>query len=787
MHRFYLLDIDYVSGRDSTTVQMYGKIGKKNAIVSFSGLLPYIYAIPSDIRKAKKGLENAVVKKGEREIRASKVERVERIVLGEKKEILKVSFANPQDLVSFRETAKELSGVDEIREYDIPFTRRFMMDFRIAPFRKIMVKGKKSEKNGLVLIEAESIEQGDGDQELSDLKILSFDIEVYNPKTVPRPDKDPIIMASFAEPSGWKRVISWRAPEKKPGFFMLVENEKALIQAIVDTVRERDPDILVTYNGDQFDFEYLRNRAKLNKIRLSLGRDNTLSFVRRGRFNAARLKGRAHVDMYHMVFNIIRRSVSLPRYTLENLAEKFLDWPKKPLALDVWKAWDEDVCELVKYSAEDAVATAGLAGEFLPLQLEFAKLTRSSLFDCSRMTSGQLVEVLLLNKAADAGHVSPNKPKYSEKKTRLERGAFKGAYVKEPKKGIHEDLAVFDFRSLYPTIIVSFNIDPSLIDCKCCTGEGAHYFCKKRAGFIPEILKEIIEKRTDIKKRLKKRFDKRLDAQQNALKLLANSFYGFFGYMGARWYSRECAEEITQLGRGYIQKTIQEAEDFGFEVIYSDTDSLFVKGKDLEKEGARFLRQINSKLPGIMNLELEGFYKRGVFVTKKRYALLDKSGKITTKGLEVVRRDWAKIAKDTQHRVLRTVLEGKPDKAAEIVKEVVSRLKKGKVDKKELVIYTQMTKNLSEYKQDAPHVVVAKKMIKAGKHVETGSLIGFIVCKGSGRISERAKTYESVKEGEYDASYYIKNQVLPPATRILEALGYDTEEFIGRQKKLLDF
>ena len=153
----------------------------------------------------------------------------------------------------------------------------------------------------------------------------------------------------------------------------------------------------------------------------------------------------------------------------------------------------------------------------------------------------------------------------------------------------------------------------------------------------------------------------------------------------------------------------------------------------------------------------------------------------------MVRRDWAKIAKDTQQKVLKEVLEGKPDKAAEIVKEVVSRLKSGKVSKEELVIYTQMTKSVSEYKQDAPHVAVAKKIIRAGGHVGTGSLIGFIVCKGSGRISERAKTYESVKEGEYDASYYIKNQVLPPATRILEALGYDTEEFIGRQKKLLDF
>ena len=787
MHRFYMLDIDYVPEDKSTIVRMYGKIGKKNAIVSFSGIMPYIYAIPIDVKKAKKELSDIVIEKGEHTIRALKIKKVKKIVAGKKRDVLKVFFANPQHVVGFREAAKGLDSIEGIREYDIPFTRRFMTDNRISPFRELRIKGEKREENGVLLVDAESIEPAGGEQDLSDLKVLSFDIEVYNPDTIPKPERDPMIMASFAEASGWKRVISWKAPEKKPGYLMLVKNEKELIQGIVDTIRERDPDIIVTYNGDQFDFDYLKNRARINKVSLPLGRENELRFLRRGRFNAAKLKGRAHVDMYHMVFNIIRRSVSLPRYTLENLAEKFIGWPKKPLGVGVWEAWDSDVAKLMEYSAEDAVATAKLAMEFLPLQIEFAKLTRNSIFDCSRMTSGQLVEVLLLNKATDTGHIAPNKPKYGEKQNRLDRGAIKGAYVKEPEKGLHEHLAVFDFRSLYPTIIVSFNIDPNLMDCDCCKGDGAHHFCRKHKGFIPEILKEIIEKRTAIKKKLKKSFDKQLDAQQYALKLLANSFYGFFGYMGARWYSRECAEEITRLGREYIQKTIREAEDFGFEVIYSDTDSLFVKGNELEKNAIRFLKVINSKLPGIMNLELEGLYRRGVFVTKKRYALIDDEGKITTKGLEVVRRDWAKIAKDTQQKVLKSVLKGKPDDAADIVKQVILRLKSGKVGKDELVIYTQIIKPISEYKQDAPHVVVAKKMLKKGEQVETGSLIGFIVCKGIGRISQRAKSYGSVLDGEYDPVYYIKNQVLPPVTRILEALGYDTDSFIGNQKKLVDF
>jgi len=786
MHGFYLIDIDYVSKENGVAIQMYGKIEGKNAIVSFSGFLPYIYALSSDLERAKKSLERLVIKKEGHEIRAVKVEKVSRIVMGEKQDVLKVYLAHPQHVVEFREAARSADGVDDIREYDIPFTRRFLMDFKLSPFRRIDVRGEIKEENGIVRVEAESIVPDEKEQPLEGLKVLSFDIEVYNPDTAPIVGRDPIIMASFAEPGGWKRVISWRKPKGAFPYLTVVEDEKALIEAIVETFKERDPDIIVTYNGDQFDFAYLKERARLNKVKLQLGRGSDLSFVHRGRFNAAKLKGRAHVDLYHVVFNIIRRNLSLPKYTLETLSEKYLDAPKKALDIDIWKAWDSDLDLLVRYSGDDAVVTAGLAMEFLPLQVEFAKLTRSTLFDCSRMTSGQLVEVLLLNKAGDTGQIAPNKPKYSEKKTRLESGSIKGAYVKEPKKGVQDDLAVFDFRSLYPTIIVSFNIDPTVMDCNCCSSEGRH-FCKKRKGFIPEMLNEVLERRGEIKEKLRKKKDKKLEAQQYALKLLANSFYGFFGYMGARWYSKECAEEITRLGREYIQKTIKEAEDFGFEVVYSDTDSLFVTGSGLEKTAPEFLALINSKLPGIMNLELEGLYKRGLFVTKKRYALIDKNGKITTKGLEVVRRDWAKIAKDTQQKVLRTVLEGRPEAAADIVKEVIIRLKSGRVPKDELVIYTQMIKGVGEYKQDAPHVAVAKKIIKAGGRVETGALIGFIVCKGIGRISERSKSYDSTKEGEYDASYYIENQVLPPVTRILEVLGYDTGAFVGSQKKLFDF
>ncbi|MFH1786215.1 MAG: DNA polymerase domain-containing protein [archaeon] len=198
----------------------------------------------------------------------------------------------------------------------------------------------------------------------------------------------------------------------------------------------------------------------------------------------------------------------------------------------------------------------------------------------------------------------------------------------------------------------------------------------------------------------------------------------------------------------------------------------------------KFLAEVNKNLPGVMELELEGYYRRGVFITKKRYALIDYDGNIKTRGLEVRRRDWSKIAKETQQGVIRTVLEGKQDEAVKIVQEVILRLKKGDVQTEDLVIYTQLIKEIDSYKAEGPHVAAARKAKAAGRQVEQGSVIGYIVVKGAskGKIGDRAVPVE-LYEGGYDPQYYIENQVLPPVLRILEAFGYNGMDF-GDQKKL---
>ncbi|MEG3225179.1 MAG: hypothetical protein BME94_06585 [Methanobacteriales archaeon Met13] len=203
----------------------------------------------------------------------------------------------------------------------------------------------------------------------------------------------------------------------------------------------------------------------------------------------------------------------------------------------------------------------------------------------------------------------------------------------------------------------------------------------------------------------------------------------------------------------------------------------------IQKKADKFLEAVNNDLPAGMELEFEGFFQRGFFVTKKRYALIQ-DGKIVVKGLELVRRDWAPVARKTQEKVLRAILEeGSPKKATKIVQKVIDDIKKGNLALEDLVINTQITRNPDSYQQNAPHVMAAKKAIERGRKVGRGSIMRYVVVKGRSPISQRAEPLEDVNVADYDPSYYIENQVLPAISRIIEAIGYSPEEIVHQEKQ----
>ncbi|MCR4368325.1 MAG: hypothetical protein NUV67_00280, partial [archaeon] len=235
-------------------------------------------------------------------------------------------------------------------------------------------------------------------------------------------------------------------------------------------------------------------------------------------------------------------------------------------------------------------------------------------------------------------------------------------------------------------------------------------------------------------------------------------------------------------------------------ILLHNTDSLFIllpKNKG-EKEALEFAGEINANLPGAMELEFEGLFMRGIFVTKKeggaakkRYALVDYKGNLKIVGFEYVRRDWSKIAKETQKGVIEAVLrEGRPEKAILLVRKIINELKEGKVPKEELVIMTMLKRKPENYDSIGPHVAAAKRAMERGKEIDVGSVLGFIVTKGSGKsISEKAELEEYVAEGNYDADYYIENQIIPAVIKIMRELGYSEEDLKhgGKQSSLASF
>jgi len=204
-----------------------------------------------------------------------------------------------------------------------------------------------------------------------------------------------------------------------------------------------------------------------------------------------------------------------------------------------------------------------------------------------------------------------------------------------------------------------------------------------------------------------------------------------------------------------------------------------------------FMKAVNKDLPGQMELDFQGYYPKGLFVgakgtekgAKKKYALLTSEGGVKITGFETVRRNWSKISKEVQEQVLHLVLEEKTLDALTYVQKVVKELKAGKIPIEKLVVKTKITRDLERYTSVGPHVAVARKMQEKGYPIYPGMLIEYVIVKGSGIVRERAKMVEEVKEGEYDAEYYIHHQLIPAVSSIFAVLGYSEENIFSESSQ----
>jgi DNA polymerase I/DNA polymerase-2 len=765
----------------------------------------------SKLTEVKKRIEKLDTEKIETKIIG--VETVEKSWQGKEVKLIKITIDAPRRIPDVRDLIKDWKEVEETYEYSISFYRRYLIDKQIEPMNWIEVEGKEINSEYQVdrTIQAISVKPIKIEKNIT-FKILAFDTE-----WVEENGKSKLIMISFVSNDGFKKVLTPYELDKID-YAEPVKDEKELIERFLEIIREKDPDFLCSYNGDQFDIPKLKDRASELKLSLKLGRDSAPVYVvRRGRISSARIKGRIHIDLFDFVDHILSASMRSEVLTLDEVSQELIGTGKKEMKykemVEIWSK-KEKIERLVEYCLCDSELTLKLGEYILPQIFAISKLSGLTPFDACRNTYSQLVESFLMRRAFIDNILIPNQPKQEEIEERRMQPAYKGATVIEPKKGIHENILVFDFRSLYPTIIVSHNISPETFEFKPCkkkieVPESKWHFCGDNKGFIPKHLEELIERRKRIKqemKSLKKDSEKYhlLDNEQYALKILANATYGYMAYFGARWFKRECGSSAASFGRYYISKVIELAKKEGFEIVYGDTDSLMIKSPEkasvdnIKTIGESFVEKVNKELPGIIELEFRNLYEGGIFVTrgkgeigaKKRYALIDYKGNLEVRGFEAVRRDWCELSKNIQRQVLTIILREKnPVKAIELVRETIKKIKERKVSLDELIIYEQITRPLSEYEQMGPHVKAAQKLRDKGIPVGEGMVISFVIVKGSGSISDRATPVEFVKPNQYDPEYYIHHQVLPASMRVLKALGYSEQDVVSGkiQKKLEGF
>lgn len=813
--QFYPLDITYKIFSDRPVIYLFGKAvdGQQVCIVD-EGFKPYFWLIVEgqDAEAISKVVQKVSVddKKGKAYVVNTDVH-IKKF-LGKDVTCLKVFVKLPWQVPVIAKEVRGVGGVKSVHEFDIPFVRRYLIDKGLTPMTLTEAEGLIV-NHGLrvITLKAEKIVKVSG-QTCDNLRILAFDIETYNPqgKSV-LPEVHPILMISLYG-KDFKKVLTWRRFENELEYVEFLKSEAEMLERFKELVEQYKPDILVGYFSDGFDFPYISIRAGKYKIPLDLGLDNSEPRIRKGSTTYVSLTGIVHFDICRFIQRTLRHALDTDTYSLDEVSKELLGEKKHSIDMDrlapAWDSSSKELADFAAYNLQDSRLTYFLCEKLMPNIEEFVKLIGLTPFDLNGMGFSQMVEWFILNMAPEYNELAPNNPSYAEVKERR-ASRFKGAFVFQPKPGLYKDIVVYDFRSLYPSIIVSHNLGPESLKCGCCRDklvpiEGVKlWFCRNKRGFVPTILENIVTRRLRVKEMIKKTDDPAkvtlLRARSEALKLLCNSFYGYLGFYGARWYSSEAARSTTAYARYYIKDVIAKAEKAGFDVIYSDTDSVFLTLGDQTKDDSKaFAREINDNLPELMELEFEGYYPSGIFVSaklsptgaKKKYALMDDKGVMKIRGFEAIRRNWSAIAKHVQERVLDIILkEDDTSKAFNYVKSVVTELKNRTIDVEDVVMSTQLQKDISDYESIGPHVAAAIRMRDKGLEVGPGTFIRFVVTVGKGPVRDRVKLPIEIENNEYDSDYYINNQVLPAVDRIFDVLGYDIKRLLEdkNQSKLSKF
>ncbi len=692
---FQILDANYTYDSDrNPLVQLFGTTSEgKSVTCRVAGFRPYFYA----------SVEESLSSSARDDLLSLglDVEVVERFMpIGFQttpQKMLKITTHDPKEVRSLRERAKEVAGIKAVYETDILFKNRFLIDSSLggmwwveAPIPEWTVSQRAATAvaaSALPPIPFEALHPVSHETN-APLRLMSFDIECLpDHGEMPKAEKSPVILISMAfEPEylGNKTmVLVGKNIDCPRSDTRSCQDEYDLLATFASIVRDYNPDILAGYNSNEFDFPYLQERCRQNRVDGRVGRDGSSWYIRKivSRTDVS-ITGRVVVDL----LPIIRSSYSLKQYTLRNAASELLKMEKydvDPKEIEtLWAEDGEGLRRFISYSRRDAVLALHMLLD-LRLMDKYIALSQASgslLQDIVNGGQSGMVESLLMRRFRERGRVVPPKPDADLSDERhMENESLKGGAVLVPEKGLVEDVVILDYKSLYPTIMMAHNLCYTTVLTQASAAEGrmadvgdediitapsGGRFVSPEVspGIMPAVLQELLDERIATKNLMKNAGEEErrfLDAKQNAMKILLNSFYGYSGYARARLYSLALANAVTSFGRENILRTkkiideigsvyvigrevvFKDALPFGkaaekcfdISVVYGDTDSVFVRLRpagagagaisleDAELIGKKIAQTVTSSLPVPMELVFEAFARRGIFLAKKRYAL----------------------------------------------------------------------------------------------------------------------------------------------------------------------
>jgi DNA polymerase-2 len=660
-------------------------------------------------------------------------------------------------------------------EADVDPARRFLMERNISA--RMRVTGKSTKRNNITVFVNPAIEPC---EVVPSLSCVSVDIETGKKNTLLYSIAVHLTCSAKEEKAVFIIGSEKNSPEN---YIRYYEDETSLLTAFIEWLKKSDPDIITGWHVIGFDLMFLEEKCRQLGILFDIARNHGKVYLRsvKGRGHYATIPGRVVIDGPPALRSAF---YSFEDFKLETVAQQLLKTgktitPEQNKIEEIERNFAENKTKLAEYNLQDSVLVSEI---FKKTGLVELSIKRSEL-------SGLLIDRLAMMTAAfdhfylprlhKAGYVAPNI------KDNNPSGHAAGGYVIDPKPGIYEKVIVLDFKSLYPSIIQTFKIDPLSrleSDINSILTPAGYKF-----SYTEHLLPEFIARLMQLRGEAKKQGDKYL---AQAIKILMNSFYGVMGSYNCRFYHPSLPSAITGTGQWLLLQSREYLESNGYFVVYGDTDSLFVRlkdneGNDPDYTGETIAAGLNNywkkRLADVFNvisfleIEYEKYYKKYIITpargsetgAKKRYAglkVIKGIEKIEFVGMEFVRSDWTKLAKEFQVELYSRVFSG-----AEIInwlRGFVKDIKEGLYDDK-LVYSKRIRKDVDEYKNVPPQVKAAKLLN------ETGGTIRYIITK-KGPVPVDLEEHPA----EIDYQHYIEKQIKPIADSLLALQGTSFDEII---------